>query len=355
MAQTLDHGVNPMNLGKGDWIYQLGRAEARLGISSTQELVNYEAGLGMQWITVKCADGADTNSWSQFNATLIAQAHAAGLKIFGWAYIYGGTNVPGEINAALSSLDQGADGFIMDAESEYDASGQSTAAQQYCAGIRARYPNTFLAFAPIYDVVNVAQHPNFPATVFGRYCDAAMPQDYWQYYGDTPPQMVADMDTVWTTWQNGLTGTNRQAIKPIIPIGQSASLLGTEVAADITDFVASLKGDKNPASAGGYHGVSFYSCQTRTTNMDLGIATAQFSNPVLPTPPQFKSISMTSGGVVLDLAGQTNGNYAIDISSDLATWTPLFYFTMTSGDYQYLDNFSTNTGQIFYRVRLIYP
>jgi hypothetical protein len=163
------------------------------------------------------------------------------------------------------------------------------------------------------------------------------------------------MDRLWTAWQNGLTGTNRLAIKPIVPISQSASYVSTEVGADIASFVNALKNDAAPATAGGYHGVSFWNCDSRTTNMDAGVAAAQFPSVVLPTPPQFKSISMTSGGVLLDLAGQTNGNYAIDISSDLATWTPLFYFTMTSGDYQYLDNSSTNAGQIFYRARLIYP
>jgi len=43
-AQTLAHGVNLSNLGKGDWIRQMGAVESRLGATTTQAVINYEAG-----------------------------------------------------------------------------------------------------------------------------------------------------------------------------------------------------------------------------------------------------------------------------------------------------------------------
>ncbi len=303
----LAHGVNPAQLGKGDWIYKMPDTESRLGVATTQAVINYEAGMGMQWITVKCADGADTNSWSQFNPALIAQAHAAGLKIFGWAYVYGNqsnnaagaSNVQSEINAALTCLDQGADGFIIDAEGEYEAAGQSNAAAQYCQGIRARYPNTFLAYAPYLYVTNyfgVTGHPNFPYAIFGNYCDAVMPQAYLVAFGITPTQMVADLDV---EWRNAFTGANQNAIKPIIPVAESDS--STQTAADISAFVNGLKTDANPATAGGYHGVSFWNCQTRNTNMDTAVLAAIFSAP--SSPPQFSGVSrMSNGGMQMELA-----------------------------------------------------
>ena len=84
-AQTvLANGVVASNLGKGDWIWEMPQTESRLGVSTSQAVINYEVSMGMKWITVKCGDG--TSVWSQFSSTLVQQAHAAGLKIFGWGY-----------------------------------------------------------------------------------------------------------------------------------------------------------------------------------------------------------------------------------------------------------------------------
>src|ERR1017187_3463902 len=103
-------------------------------------VIDYEKSLGMQWITVKCGDG--TGIWTQFSTDLITRAHAAGLKIFGWAYAYG-TSPSGEANVALNALSLGADGFIIDAESEYETlANNSAVAAQYCQAIRAAYPRS---------------------------------------------------------------------------------------------------------------------------------------------------------------------------------------------------------------------
>jgi hypothetical protein len=93
-AQPFDHGVNATNLGKGDWIYQMSDCQSALGFTSPQEVLNYEAAKGVQWVAVKGADGTNTNSWMQFNSTLVSQAHAAGLKIFASAYAYGNERGP---------------------------------------------------------------------------------------------------------------------------------------------------------------------------------------------------------------------------------------------------------------------
>ena len=275
------------NLGKGDWIWQMPQTMTRLGVNSSQGVINYEASMGMNWITVKCGDG--TGIWSQFNATLVAQAHAAGLKIFGWAYAYGynATQVQGEINVALNALNLGADGFIIDAETEYETNkSNAVLAAQYCQGIRAAYPNTFLAYAPF---PYIHFHTAFPYVVFGYYCDAAMPQDYWGAFGITPAKMVTDMDTDWRNWQNALIGTNRNAIKPIVPLGQSYSPV---TGAQITAFFAALKADATPATPGGYQGISFWDCQSRNSDMDTAIASAAIGTPapIIVTPPGSRSV-----------------------------------------------------------------
>ena len=244
----LDNGVDPANLGKGDSIWEMPQTETHLGVSTVQAVIDYEKGLGVQWITVKCGDG--TGIWTQFSTDLITRAHAAGLKIFGWAYAYG-SSPSGEATVALNALNLGADGFIIDAEAEYETlANNSAAAAQYCQAIRAMYPTRFMAHAPF---PYISLHSGFPYVTFGVYCDAVMPQDYWGAIGISPSQMITDMDSQWRTWQNGLTGTNRNAIKPIVPLAQSyAPVTGAE----ITTFVNGIKSDASPATTGGYKGIA---------------------------------------------------------------------------------------------------
>ena len=238
----LDNGIDPANLGKGDWIWQLPNCEASLGLvnGDVQDVINYEKSEGMQWITVKCGDG--TNIWTQFTSDVITRAHTAGMKIFAWAYVYGGSNVPGEINVALNALNLGADGFIIDAESEYEAAGQAANAVTYCQGILASYPTRFMAHSP-FPVISL--HSTFPYVQFGTYCNAVMPQDYWADIGGTAnyaPTMVTRMNTEWRNWQNSLTGSATNAIKPIAPIGQGYNSTGINVdGTQIAAFFAALQ------------------------------------------------------------------------------------------------------------------
>ena len=264
-TDVLDNGVDPANLGKGVWIWRMTECALSLGLPSNdvQGVIDQAKAAGMQWITVKCGD--NDNIWTQFNADLIQRTHAAGMKIFGWAYVYGGADTEAEINVALHALNLGADGFIIDAETEYEAAGQRTNATRYASAIKAAFPNRFLAHAPF---PIISSHPNFPYVEFGIHCDAVMPQAYWADIGGTgyAATMVTRMTTEWRNWQNSLVGAQRSAIKPIAPIGQGYnSVRGDVDGAQITTFMNALKTAVNPATAGGYKGVSFWSFQHQST------------------------------------------------------------------------------------------
>lgn len=261
-------GVDPKNLGKGDQIWYvndhldqngnnvLGSIN-KLGLTNVQDLIDYEKAKGMKWIAVKCGDGS--HNWSQFTSDIVTRTHTAGLKIFGWAYAYGNNsghygvgstqsaNINGEINVALNALALGADGFIIDAEIEYETSATRVVdATTYANAIKTNYPTSFLAHEPF---PIISSHSGFPYVAFGLNCDAVMPQDYWGDIGLTPAAMVNRMNTEWTTWQNSLSGSNTGAIKPIIPVGQAN---GAVPGSEITDFVNALKTNNTPATAGGY-------------------------------------------------------------------------------------------------------
>jgi hypothetical protein len=297
--------VDPANLGKGDWIWEVPQTETRLGVTSVQGIIDYETSLGMQWITVKCGDG--NNIWTQFSSDLITRAHAAGLKIFGWAYAYGNNsahygsgatdsaNINGEINVALNALALGADGFIIDAEIEYETNVTRAADATFYAGtIKSNYPSYFLAHAP-FPYIN--SHPGFPYAQFGIYCDAVMPQDYWGAIGISPQTMVFNMNSQWRSWQNSLTGSNTNAIKPIVPLAQSYSPV---TGAQITQFLYALQTNSPKATVAGYNGVSFWDAQERNADMDSAIVAANIGTNAQPpfafVSPQLQRVIDSGGG-----------------------------------------------------------
>ena len=197
----LDAGVNPTNLGKGDWIWQMPSCISALGVADVQGVIDYEKNRGMQWITVKCGDSG--NIWSQFNTDLITRAHNAGLKIFGWAYVYG-NNVQGEINVALNALNLGADGFIIDARI-----GIRNAREQQRGGLELLRRHPRLVPEPLPRARAVSHH-QLPRRVSLRHV--------WQILrrrdaagllgGHRRDQlrrtMVTRMNNEWRNWQNSL-------------------------------------------------------------------------------------------------------------------------------------------------------
>src|SRR4051794_14693177 len=144
-GQVLDNGVDAANLGKGDWIYFMSAATNHLGgnvssVNNIATLMSYEKSQGMSHIIVKAGDaGTEFPAGSpQFTTSLVNAAHAAGLKIFAYTRSWG-TNVTSEIALATAMLNRGADGFVIDAEAEWESSNlanNTTKATQLCQGIK---------------------------------------------------------------------------------------------------------------------------------------------------------------------------------------------------------------------------
>ena len=264
-GKIFDGGVDSANLGKGDWIYYVSQATNKLGgnvtsVTNIPSLMSYYASQGVDYIIVKAGTGSTNfnggGSSPQFNSNLVYQAHAAGVKIFAYTRSYG-DDIPGEVQMAADCYNLGADGFVFDAESEWESGAQGTQgptnAWTMLSQVKTNFPTKFLAHAPF---PYISLHSSFPYKEFGYWCDAVMPQDYWFSIGVTPTQMVTDMDTEWRNWQNGLTGQWTNSIKPIAPIAQADT--ATQTAGEITEFVNALKNTKTPATSGGYQSVSYW-------------------------------------------------------------------------------------------------
>jgi hypothetical protein len=328
-AEILSGGVDPTHLGKGDWIYVLSQAEAKLGgnVQSVHDLASllaFEKSQGMNFLVVKAGEGAKifpAANAPQFTLRLVDNVHAAGMYIFGYTRSYG-KNIPGELSIITNALRMGADGYVIDAEEEWESKSlpnNRAAAVRLLAPIKAAYPNKFLAHSPF---PYIHYHKTFPYLEFGLYCDAVMPQAYWRNFGLTAAKCVADMDEDWRTWQDGLTGPDRNAIKPLVPIAQgfSPSIFNTVTATQITQFSEALKNDHTPATQGGYHGILFFRAELHSANMWAGIGGITFSPSI--------SIQPTNTFVV---AGQDSALRVVATGSPPPTYQWRFNATNLNG------------------------
>ena len=274
--------------GKGDWIHRIDLAMSAMGVETVESLMDFEKARGVEWLVVKCADADNHAGWRslQFNSDLISKGRAAGLKIYGYHFIFGGnrpanypnpSSVPGEIQAALESLSLQPDGLVIDWEGEFEGLGEAAgiaAAEEYCRAIRAHYPNTLLAHAPIW---KPSVHRPNTYKMFNKYCDVVMPQAYGSQHASRtetwinpvrPSQMVALMNN---DWLNVTASWPAECLKPIAPVIWGAT---PTTSAEISEFVSNLRALPRPASPGGYRAVSFWSAQHHTTDIWNGIAAA---------------------------------------------------------------------------------
>jgi len=229
--------------GKGIWIWKLSDAEG----GNVSAIIEQCKNVGIKWVAIKCGDGTQFWDW-QCTPSLITQLQNAGIKVLGWQYVYGNDPI-GEASVANQILDSGVDGFIIDAEAEYE--GKPANATIYLENIRGGHPDSFIAYTtfPIIDY-----HTDFPYLEFGKYCDAVMPQDYWKEIGVMPEYMVEWMEEQWDKWHEiWEAGGYGDSIKPIIPIGQGWDVSGDE----ITRFC-------NLIYEHGYGGVSLWRYGTMT-------------------------------------------------------------------------------------------
>jgi hypothetical protein len=135
---------------------------------------------GIGTLMVKAGDG--TVPWSQFDSSLIATLHAAGLRVCAWQYVYG-TYPAQEAQVGSAAVRRGADCLVIDAESQYE--GRYVQAQSYLRALRGaiggRFPVALAGF-PYVDY-----HPGFPYSVFlgPRGAQYNVPQMYWRAIGTT--------------------------------------------------------------------------------------------------------------------------------------------------------------------------
>lgn len=290
-AVIRDGGVDPNNLGQGGWLYIMEYSTNKMfpnnisSVTNENSLMAYLKSQGLTWVIVKAA--TSNLLWTgrgnvpighpsaQFNTKLVNAAHANGLLIFGSNRSWG-NDIPGEIAVADYVFQQGADGFIYDAEAEWESTRSwigtngPALAWQLCSTVRSNWPTKFIAHNP-FDTVYL--HFSFPFKEFGYWCDAVMPQVYhhaaskgnaiaaihWNdihyqrlhtYLSNEPPAVINGKTIYWTN-----------SIKPLVlmrDVYNGGSGTPKHPDTDVRDFLDYMVADPNCADVNGYNGSDYF-------------------------------------------------------------------------------------------------
>ncbi|HEY2767569.1 MAG TPA: peptidoglycan-binding domain-containing protein [Solirubrobacteraceae bacterium] len=241
--------------GQGMWIWYMSASNG----GSVASIVAQAHAAGVSTLFVKSSDGS-TNYWSQFSAQLVAELHANGLHACAWQYVYG-TNPTGEAELGARAAATGADCLVIDAESQYE--GHYASAQTYIEALRAKvgpdYPIGLASF-PYVDY-----HPSFPFSVFlgpnGAQFNA--PQMYWHDIGTSVANVF-----VHTYEENLVYG------RPILPLGQT---YGGVSSSEVVGF-------RSLSSAYGAAGDSFWDWQETSSSGWSALAAPLNTALTVPQP-----------------------------------------------------------------------
>jgi len=224
--------------GNGIWVWKTDKDPSFFSDVNATILNLKKAGI--TWVAVKAGDGDSlwVNSAVPWLTSNISKFHDAGIKVYGWQYIYGNDDVWSVANVSEADVANqilnipGIDGLIVDAESEYEnLSNNKLIATAYLQAIRSQHPDSFLAYTTF---ARPASRPNFPYFEFNNYCDAVMPQAYWVDRTTTPTDELNILKQQWDALYSSWPSTVK---KPIYPLAS----LTTASAGDVDEFFAIMR------------------------------------------------------------------------------------------------------------------
>jgi peptidoglycan hydrolase-like protein with peptidoglycan-binding domain len=207
---------------QGMWVWYVSKSEG----GSVPAMIARAKRNGIGTVYVKSGDG--TTVWNQFNKQLVERLHRGGLDVCAWQFVYG-DHPAAEARVAITSVQRGADCFVIDAEADYE--GKYASADLYMRTLRAAAGETYpisLAGFPYVDY-----HPSYPYSVFMGPGGAQynQPQMYWKTIG-TSVRTVYEHTYLY----------NRIWGHPIYPIGQTYEAPGNAALMLFRRFAASYGG-----------------------------------------------------------------------------------------------------------------
>jgi hypothetical protein len=163
----------------------------------------------------------------------VAALRSRGIRVWGWQYIYG-HDPRLEARVAIERIKQfQLDGFVINAEIEFEQRGMHVPAATYMQELRLNLPNVTLALSSFR---YPRMHP-LPWDTFLEYCDLNMPQVYW--VGGSNPG--AQLERSIREFQS------LNVYRPIFPTGAAYGEHGWRATpAQVTNFLQAVKANGLP-------------------------------------------------------------------------------------------------------------
>lgn len=163
--------------GKGWFIWKINSCEG----GSASSIASVAKSAGCSHVLIKIADGAyavniDQNTKKDLCPAVVSALHTKGIQVWGWHYVYGYPAKESQI-AVKRCLELGLDGYVIDAEVEYQADGMAVNARKFMSSLRQGLPELPIALSSFRFP---SLHMQFPWKDFLDRCDLNMPQVYWQ-------------------------------------------------------------------------------------------------------------------------------------------------------------------------------
>jgi hypothetical protein len=252
--------------GKGFFIWQIPHCEG----GDPTKIAACAASAGLTHVLIKIADAGNAFNIDKNGRDLIppvvAALHAKGIQAWGWHYVYGYDPAAEARVAVQRTSALQLDGYVIDAEAEFQYSGRTAVAKAFCQQLRAGLGSLPIALS---SYRFPAYHTAFPWSTFLEYCDYHCPQVYWEQAHNGSEQLQMCFDQC----------QKISPRRPIVPTGPAYSNAGWRPAAsELTAFI-------QKALELNMNGVNFFSWDYSTlpSYLDLWNAVANFPWPPPPT------------------------------------------------------------------------
>jgi hypothetical protein len=256
-------------IGKGYFIWQVWNCER----GDAQAIAARAKQAGLTHLLIKIADGTrsynvDATRGVDLVPPVLRACKEAGIEVWGWHYVRG-DNPIGEAQFAIQRSRQlGIDGYVIDAEAEYQTLGKTSAATRFMRELRAGLPKLPIALSS-YRFPD--RHRQLPWSAFLEACDYSMPQVYYE-------------DAHNPTQQLEMSVNQYMALRPARPVIPTAPAYGRgswrPTAQELVLFLAKAKELGLTAA-----NIWSWDIASRPAYQDLWQAIAQFDWPVAPPPP----------------------------------------------------------------------
>jgi hypothetical protein len=163
--------------GKGFYIWKIKNCEE----GNADRIARQARKADLSHVLIKVANGIysynyDWDKKIDLVPPVVRALQAKGIQVWGWHYVFGKQPISEARIAIQRVTELGLDGYVIDAESEYKASGKASAARQFMRELRGGLGTSTPIALSSYRYPSL--HP-LPWNEFLSKCDYNMPQVYW--------------------------------------------------------------------------------------------------------------------------------------------------------------------------------